>query len=80
MVELFDEQLARARAVAESDAARRTRRLGDVHALLETWIEPRRAAVERAAGVISDIEGGGGGWTFAKLTIANAALRDLAAA
>jgi len=79
MVELFDEQLARARAVAESVAARRTRRLGDVHALLETWIEPRRAAVERAAGVISDIEGGGGGWTFAKLTIANAALREAGA-
>jgi glutamate dehydrogenase len=27
---------------------------------------------------VEEIEGAGGGWTFAKLTIANAALRDLA--
>jgi glutamate dehydrogenase len=32
------------------------------------------AAVRRA---IEDIEKAGGGWTFAKLTIANAAVREL---
>jgi len=34
--------------------------------------------VQFARNTIADIEKDGGGWSFAKLTIANAALRELA--
>jgi glutamate dehydrogenase len=34
--------------------------------------------VRSAKRTVEDIENAGGGWTFAKLTIANAALRELA--
>ena len=43
--------------------------------MLEAWIAPRRPFIERARSVIADIESVGG-WTFAKLTIANTALRE----
>ena len=42
-----------------------------------TAAHPEPAALAR--GTIEEIEKAGGGWTFAKLTIANAALRELAA-
>jgi len=83
IVELIVEQLARAKAIVgppEKDKGKgKARDLADVDAALETWIAPRRAMVERARGVIADIESGGGGWTFAKLTIANAALKEAGA-
>ncbi len=76
IVELFGEQLLRAGAIAASLATVEAEDVADVDAALEAWIAPRRAAVERARAVISDIEAGGGGWSFAKLTIANAALKE----
>jgi len=78
IVDLFGEQLARAKAVATGLRAARDRI--DVDAALETWIAPNRAIVERASRIISDIEAGAGGWTFAKLSIANAALKEAAPA
>ena len=42
------------------------------------WIGPRAAQVEQVRRTIDEIEQGGQGWSFAKLTIANVALRDLA--
>jgi glutamate dehydrogenase len=56
---------------------------GDVDAARDTatsWSALRREKADRARGVIAEIEASGGGWTFAKLTIANAALRELAEA
>ncbi len=47
-------------------------------AALERWAAPRGEAVARARRTVAEIETGGGGWTFAKLTIANAALRQAA--
>ena len=44
-----------------------------------SWAALRREAVEAAKRAVEEIEAAGGGWTFAKLTIANAALRELAA-
>jgi len=43
------------------------------------WTALRFDKVEVARRTIDDIEASGGAWTFAKLTIANAALRELAA-
>jgi len=45
-----------------------------------SWAALRADSVRAAKRTIEDIEQAGGGWTFAKLTIANAALRGLTAA
>jgi glutamate dehydrogenase len=45
-----------------------------------SWAALRTETVRAAKRTVEDIEQAGGGWTFAKLTIANAALRGLAAA
>ena len=44
-----------------------------------SWSALRREAAEAARKAVEEIEAAGGSWTFAKLTIANAALRALAA-
>ena len=44
------------------------------------WAALRRERAEATRRTIEEIEASGGGWTFAKLTIANAALRELSAA
>jgi glutamate dehydrogenase len=51
-----------------------SRRQGGHHLLGRPARRSRPSAVKRT---IEDIEQAGGGWTFAKLTIANAALREL---
>jgi glutamate dehydrogenase len=43
------------------------------------WTALRRDKADVARRTVDDIEASGGPWTFAKLTIANAALRELAA-
>jgi glutamate dehydrogenase len=45
-----------------------------------SWTALRREKAQVARNTIDEIEAAGGGWTFAKLTIANAALRELAEA
>ncbi len=45
-----------------------------------SWSALRREPADAARKAIEEIEAASGGWTFAKLTIANAALRELAAA
>jgi len=49
-------------------------------AAVSSWAALRAEAVRAARRTVEDIEQAGGGWTFAKLTIANAALRGLATA
>ncbi|HLZ74308.1 NAD-glutamate dehydrogenase [Phenylobacterium sp.] len=44
----------------------------------QSWTTLRRDKAEVARRTVDDIEASGGAWTFAKLTIANAALRELA--
>jgi glutamate dehydrogenase len=83
IVALIGEQLSRAKAIAEAPGQRTTgkrkaRSLADTDAVIDAWIAPRRPLVERARRIIADIEGGGS-WTFAKLTIATAALKEAAA-
>jgi glutamate dehydrogenase len=74
MVDFLAEQAAITRNVmagAERDAG--------APEALSAWIPPRQALVEQAAKLIADIEALGEGWSFAKLTIAGGALRQLAA-
>jgi glutamate dehydrogenase len=49
------------------------------HDAASSWSALRRDKVDVARRTVEDIEASGGAWTFAKLTIANAALRELAA-
>jgi glutamate dehydrogenase len=47
---------------------------------VSSWTALRAGPAAEAGRVLGEIEAAGGDWTFAKLTIANAALRELAAA
>jgi len=53
----------------------------DTHArdAVSAWVALRPDQARTATRTVEEIEAGGGAWTFAKLTIANAALRELAA-
>jgi len=48
-------------------------------AAVSAWVALRPEQARAASRTVDEIEAGGGAWTFAKLTIANAALRELAA-
>ncbi|WP_304176129.1 NAD-glutamate dehydrogenase, partial [Phenylobacterium aquaticum] len=78
--DLLAEQAAVTRAImafaGSSDAGADPAR---ARASVASWAALRRETVESAAKAIEEIEAASGGWTFAKLTIANAALRELAA-
>jgi glutamate dehydrogenase len=52
---------------------------GHAQAAVSAWAERQDERAHNAARAIADIEAAGGPWSFAKLTIANAALRELAA-
>jgi glutamate dehydrogenase len=78
VIELVDEQtdvaakVVRAAAGPPADAAAAA-------AAVAAWSEPRRAAVDRAARTLAEIEESPEPWSFAKLTIAHAALRAVGA-
>ena len=61
-------------APAESDKSERALQA------VTAWTSDRAEAVRAARRTVEEIEKAPGGWTFAKLTIANAALRELSAA
>jgi glutamate dehydrogenase len=78
--DLLSEQAALTQAVgkvssqgagASPEAARRA---------IQEWVGARKPAVDQVQRTVEDIEQAGQGWSFAKLTIANAALRELAGA
>ena len=50
------------------------------NAAIAAWAALRREPSEAARKAVEEIEAAGGAWSFAKLTIANAALRELAMA
>ena len=78
--ELLTEQAEATRAVvgfakaadagADANAAR---------AAVDAWADQRKDAAESAKKILEDVQSAPGGWSFAKLTIVNAALRGLAA-
>jgi glutamate dehydrogenase len=80
MEDLLAEQALLTRAVmagAERDAG-----LDDPRAardVVEAWAGQRQAQADGARRLVQEIEASGGEWSFAKLTIANTALRALAA-
>ena len=45
---------------------------------VDAWIGARMDQVEALRGSVDEIETSGSGWTFAKLTIANGAIREVA--
>ncbi len=76
--DLMAEQVVLTRAVAKaSDPA-----VGDTEATAEAavdaWIGTRQALVEGVRAAVDEIEASGTGWTFAKLTIANGQIRQVA--
>jgi glutamate dehydrogenase len=75
ILDMVAEQTARVRAVM----ALAKRPAPDVATVIGGWVEPRKGAVNRARAVIDDIEQSAGGWSFAKLTIANVALKAASA-
>jgi glutamate dehydrogenase len=77
--ELLAEQAAVARTVMEAcGRPRATAAPEGARAAVEAWTEPRSERAAAARRTLAEIEAAAGPWTFAKLTIANAALRDLA--
>jgi len=77
--DLMTEQTTLASAVARQCAAQDGADEARAAQVVADWIGPRSATVEQVRRTIDEIEQGGQGWSFAKLTIANVALRDLAA-
>jgi glutamate dehydrogenase len=76
--DLLAEQAALAGAVLQSSDPRAAAEPGGAQAAVEAWSRSRQAPVEAARRTLAEIEAAGGDWSFAKLTIANAALRELA--
>ena len=75
VVDLIEQQVSRTREIADACAPEAA---GDPEAAASSvagWGEARRDAVERARRTVEGIEQTAGGWSFAKLTIANSALR-----
>jgi glutamate dehydrogenase len=78
--DLFSEQAALARSImasVERDTGCRT--VAEARKAVDAWGQARAAAVQAAVGLIDAIEAEGAGWSFAKLTIVNGAMRHLAA-
>jgi glutamate dehydrogenase len=77
--ELLAEQATLARTVMASGGdPKAAAEPAGARAAVKAWIEPRADQVAAACRTLADIEAAAGPWTFAKLTIANAALRELA--
>ena len=75
IVELIEAQAARTREIAEASNSEDARDMASADSAVARWSEGRRDAVERARRTLESIEQTADGWTFAKLTIANTALR-----
>jgi glutamate dehydrogenase len=76
--ELLSEQTALTRAVMAFAAGPQAAE--DAAATIASWAALRAQAVRAVKDTLADIQDAGEGWSFAKLTIANAVLRELATA
>ncbi|MGZ3345293.1 MAG: NAD-glutamate dehydrogenase [Caulobacteraceae bacterium] len=82
--QLIEDLLAEQAAISRSVMASAERDTGaaseqEATAAVMAWAPARQAQVDQTAALIADIEQLGDGWSFAKLTIVNAAMRQLAA-
>jgi glutamate dehydrogenase len=78
--DLMAEQVVLTRAVARSSTP--SAGAGELAAekAVDAWIGPRQETVEGVRASVDEIEASGSGWTFAKLTIANSVIREIASA
>jgi glutamate dehydrogenase len=74
VVDLVDEQTALASAVIAAARPPET-----AEQAVAGWSEARKPAIERAKKTLAEIEQSGDAWSFAKLTLAHSALREVAA-
>jgi glutamate dehydrogenase len=82
--QLIEDLLAEQAAITRSVMASAARDTGaaseeEAKAAVMAWAPARQAQVDQVAALIADIERIGDGWSFAKLTIVKAAMRQLAA-
>ena len=78
--DLMNEQAVLTRAVAKVSDPSIGASEETAETAVDAWIGPRLSVVEGVRASVDEIEQSGSGWTFAKLTIANATIRDLAGA
>ena len=76
--DLMQEQLVLTRAVARASEVSVGRSEAAAEAAVDAWIGPRLSMVEGVRASVDEIEQSGAGWTFAKLTIANSVIREVA--
>ncbi|NBB52955.1 NAD-glutamate dehydrogenase [Rhizobium sp. CRIBSB] len=76
--DLMQEQLVLTRAVARASEVSVGRSEATAEAAVDAWIGPRLSMVEGVRASVDEIEQSGAGWTFAKLTIANSVIREVA--
>jgi glutamate dehydrogenase len=77
--DLMNEQLVLTRAVARGADVSVGASEATAEAAVDAWIGARLEMVEGVRASVDEIEASGSGWTFAKLTIANSAIREIAA-
>jgi glutamate dehydrogenase len=81
MEELLSEQALIARAImVHAQTPSDLDEAEPADAAVQAWIATRQTQADAARRLVEEIESSGGGWSFPKLAIANAAMRDLAAA
>ncbi|MFN7127623.1 MAG: NAD-glutamate dehydrogenase [Brevundimonas sp.] len=78
--DLMNEQATLTRAVARASDPSVGISEDAAEGAVDAWIGSKQAVVEGVRASVDEIEQSGSGWTFAKLTIANATIRDLATA
>ncbi|HYC98918.1 NAD-glutamate dehydrogenase [Brevundimonas sp.] len=76
--DLMNEQVVLTRAVARSTDASAGAGEQSAEKAVDRWIGPRLKTVEGVRASVDEIEASGSGWTFAKLTIANSVIREIA--
>lgn len=75
--DLMTEELQLTRAVAAGAAEATGGTEASAEQAVDAWIGARMDQVEALRASVDEIEASGAGWTFAKLTIANAAIREV---
>jgi glutamate dehydrogenase len=76
--DLMAEQMTLTRAVAKASNVSVGASEAAAEKAVDDWIGSRQAIVEGVRASVDEIEASGSGWTFAKLTIANSVIREIA--
>ncbi|WP_297802435.1 NAD-glutamate dehydrogenase [uncultured Brevundimonas sp.] len=75
--DLMTEEMTLTRAVAKTCGSEVGETEAKAEQAVDAWIGQRLPSVEALRASVDEIEASGAGWTFAKLTIANAAIREV---